>query len=64
MKRSKVVGCEGIELSSVRIMNEVEREVCRYLGIVESGKSKKRRNKLNGRNKIMAVNTWTVALLR
>lgn len=62
MKRSKVVGCEGIELSSVRIMNEVEREVCRYLGIVESGK--KRRNKLNGRNKIMAVNTWTVALLR
>ena len=33
-----MAGCEGIELSSVRIMNEVERKGYRYLGIVEFGK--------------------------
>ena len=82
LKRGKVVRCEGLELSSGKIINEVERGGYRYLGILELDKVKdeemkqqlkkeyKRRlklilsSKLHGRNKIMAVNTWAVAVLR
>ena len=70
IKRGKIVKCNGILLPNGDVMKEVDKEGYTYLGIVELDKIKenettkeyKRRlrlvlkSKLNGRNKIRAIN--------
>ena len=81
LKKAKLVGCEGLELPSRKIINEVGKGGYRYLRILDlnkvSDEEKKQQlkkeykrplkliqsSKLHGRNKIMAVDTWAVAVL-
>ena len=80
LKRGKIVRRQGIELPNGESIKEVEEEGYTYLGIVELEKNKemkektieeyKRRlklilkSKLNGKNKITAINTWVVTIFR
>ena len=82
MKRRRATSTEGIELPSGDIINDVEKEGYKYLGILEFDSVRKNdmishlrreylrrsrlvmRSKLNGQNKIRALNTWAVLLLR
>ena len=82
LKRGVVTECEDITLPDGKIMQSIDAEGYKYLGILEMNsimttqmKEKVRReylrrvrvvlkSKLNGRNKIMGINTWAIALLR
>ena len=78
LKKEKLVKFDGIHLPNQEIMKEVDENGYTYLGILEIKEHEmkikitteyKRRlrlilkSKLNGKNKIQAINTWTVALL-
>ena len=78
LKKGKLVKFDGIHLPNQEIMKEVDENGYTYLGILEIKEHEmkikitteyKRRlrlilkSKLNGKNKIQAINTWTVALL-
>ena len=78
LKKEKLVKFDGIHLPNQEIMKVVDENGYTYLGILEIKEHEmkikitteyKRRlrlilkSKLNGKNKIQAINTWTVALL-
>ena len=67
LKTGKVVKFDGIHLPNQKIMKEVDENGYAYLDILEWDERRLRlilKSKLNGKNKIQAVNTWVVALLR
>ena len=82
MNRGKVKATDGIELSSVEKIREIEEDGCKYQGILEYDRVKEEemndkfrneyfrraklilKSKLNGRNNIMVLNTWTVSILK
>ena len=80
LKKGKLVKFDGIHLPNQEIRKEVDENGYTYLCILELDEIKehemknkvtaeyKRRlilkSKLNGKNKIQAINTWAVALLR
>ena len=80
LKKGKLVKFDGIHLPNQEIMKQVDENEYTYFGILGLDEIKehemtitaeyKRRlrlilkSKLNGKNKIQAINTWAVALLR
>jgi len=70
----------GLKLSDGKVMNQIDEEGYKYLGIFEHDKIKEKemktqftkeykcgfrlilKSKLNGRNKIKAINTWMLEL--
>ena len=79
LKKGKLVEFDRIHLPNHEIMKEANQNGYTYLGILElkehrmkikvTAKHKRRfrlilKSKLNGKNKIQAINTWVVALLR
>ena len=78
-KRGKIVGCNGIQLPDQETIKSIEGDRYKYFGILklDKGEMKKKfvkeygkklrlvlKSKLNGQNKILATNTWAVALLK
>ena len=75
-ERGKLTLTEGIELPSGDIIKDIEKEWYKYLGILEFDSVREndkhehfRRSRLVmrsklGRNKITALNTWAISLLR
>ena len=80
VKKGKLATFDGIQLPNQEIMNELDENGCTYFRILEldeitehemkikvTAEYKKRlrlKSKLNGKNKIQAINTWALALLR
>ena len=77
MNRTKVKSTEGIELPSDEKIPEKKMDIntSGYWSIIQQMKDKFKneyfrrvklilKSKLNGRNKIMALNTWVVSILR
>ena len=80
MNRGKVKSTEGTELPSGKKIREIEEDGHKYPGILEYDRVKEQeikfrneyfrraklilKSKLNGWNKIMALNTWAVSILR
>ena len=74
MKRGKVVKLNGIVFPDGQIMREIGESGYKYLSIVEMDGMRDRfarrrlklvlKSKLNGRDKILAINTWAVSVLR
>ena len=81
-ERGKVTLTEGIELPSGDAINDIDKERCKYLEILEFDSVREKnmirnfqseyfrrsklvmKSRLNGRNKLKALNTWAISLLR
>ena len=76
LKRGKVMSSEGVEMSDGERMKKVEKngyKYQQYQGKQDEGELSERifertklimKSRLNGRNKIIAINTWAVSLMR
>ena len=80
-ERGKVIRTDGIRLSDVQNMEDIDEAGYTYLGILETDKIKEKeikekfskeylrglrlmlRLKLNGRNRLIAVNIWVVFVM-
>ena len=75
LERGKVVSSEGVEMSDGERMKKVEENEYKYQqyqGKQDEGELSERifertklimKSRLNGRNKIIAINTWAVSLM-